>query len=537
MRLTVEKCMDLPAFRHAKIVAGFGGIHQSVESITVLEYARDVSLISSDLFLNHEMCITAFASIKDDIDAQCAVLRRMKEIGVCAIVLYYIGIFVPQLDERLIRTANEVELPLICMPNDRLDFRYGEAINDVIYAIRRNQEKDRNFISEMFERISALPEGMRSLRRVLQMISDRFYSSFFLISQSGALISNGQWPQSANWNYNELISRFLSGEHPLSSLRHFPLLLDGKEVHITHAFVLPERNPPMHLFAVDEQERIDFEQVSRAAELIALFMNISNYALEETSPEMLIRSVLENDLLRTRELAAKHRIRLDRIQNMWVLHKKCSGADLDPRRDLGNILLAVRRFLRKKDKRAFADIYGNSIVLLFQSPSFHEPDANLGLELLEHLESCGYCLELVRCLHTLSVQNASDAYRLIEKYRNTVCLLYPTRRSFDSYDIRFAERMKGILSQGQATLSRQLYALEPIRQGGNFEVLCETLAVYLLDAEGNAQQTADLLGVHKNTVRYRMKQIRECFSCDITQMPLATELYEAVALQRLLKKE
>ena len=124
MSLTVEKCMSLPAFRHAKIVAGYGGITQSVESITVLEYAGDISLISSDLFLNHEMCITCFASIKDDVDAQCAVIRKMKEIGVCAIVLYYIGIFLPTLDERLISTANEVDLPLICMPSNRINSRY-----------------------------------------------------------------------------------------------------------------------------------------------------------------------------------------------------------------------------------------------------------------------------------------------------------------------------------------------------------------------------------------------------------------------------
>ena len=58
MSLTVEKCMSLPAFRHAKIVAGYGGITQSVESITVLEYAGDISLISSDLFLILLLLIT-----------------------------------------------------------------------------------------------------------------------------------------------------------------------------------------------------------------------------------------------------------------------------------------------------------------------------------------------------------------------------------------------------------------------------------------------------------------------------------------------
>ena len=48
------------------------------------------------------------------------------------------------------------------------------------------------------------------------------------------------------------------------------------------------------------------------------------------------------------------------------------------------------------------------------------------------------------------------------------------------------------------------------------------------------RNTAAILGVHKNTVRYRMNQIRACYACDIAQNPLGAELYEAVALQRLL---
>ena len=160
MSLTVKTCMGLPAFRYAKIVAGKGGINQTVNSITVLEYS-DVDVISSDLFLNHEMCITAFSSIKDDVDKQCAIVRRMKEIGICAVVLYYIGIFVPYLDDKLISTADEVNLPLICMPYNRFDFRYGEAINDVMYAIYRDKQENINFIPEILESISGLPERLR----------------------------------------------------------------------------------------------------------------------------------------------------------------------------------------------------------------------------------------------------------------------------------------------------------------------------------------------------------------------------------------
>ena len=105
---------------------------------------------------------------------------------------------------------------------------------------------------------------------------------------------------------------------------------------------------------------------------------------------------------------------------------------------------------------------------------------------------------------------------------------------FDLYDLHFAERLKGMTDQEGPALSQKMFALQPIRQCGNHSTLLETLAVYLLDADKNLQRASEILNVHKNTVRYRITQIRDSYTCDITQMPLASELYEEVALQRLL---
>ena len=533
MSLTVESCMNRPAFRCAKIVAGRGGIGQSVNSITVLEYA-DVSVISSDLFLNHEMCITAFASIKNDVAAQCSVIRRMKEIGICAVVLYYVGIFVPYLDERLIKTADEVNLPLICMPFNRFDFRYGEAINDVMYALLRSKEEDLNFIPEILESVSELPERMRTIRSVLQIISDRFHCSFFLLSQKGDLVSEGQWPQSADWDYQKIAELFLREQDTAVSMRQEPMELDQKEVYVTYSIVVPDHNPQLHLFAVDEQKSVTYDQICRAAELVALFMNISNYTLEETTPEMIIRSIISNEPLRMREIAAKHGIDLGKIQNMWVICGNRSSSDYEQKRALRQAVSEVRHFFRRKGKWALADLYHNSIIILFNAAAFAELDVELETELMDGLAAGGYRLNLIKCSNIASAQSLRDDYQLIESYFDAAQLIYPERSVFDLYDLHFAERLKGMTDQEGPALSQKMFALQPIRQCGNHSTLLETLAVYLLDADKNLQRASEILNVHKNTVRYRIKQIRDSYTCDITQMPLASELYEEVALQRLL---
>ena len=83
--------------------------------------------------------------------------------------------------------------------------------------------------------------------------------------------------------------------------------------------------------------------------------------------------------------------------------------------------------------------------------------------------------------------------------------------------------------------SAPLYAKAMAAGGWGSSIVWDgKLAAYLLDAGENLQRTAEVLGVHKNTVRYRLNQIRASYACEISQMPLVAELYEAVALQRLL---
>lgn len=152
---------------------------------------------------------------------------------------------------------------------------------------------------------------------------------------------------------------------------------------------------------------------------------------------------------------------------------------------------------------------------------------------MQELLDEGLHLALTKCMSITSIQNIQNMYELYEAYFDTVRMIYPTRSTFDLYDLSFAEKIKKLADDGY-TVARHMYSLQPIRQEANYSILLETLAAYLLDAGENLQRTAEVLGVHKNTVRYRLNQIRASYACEISQMPLVAELYEAVALQRLL---
>ena len=117
MSVTVSDILKLPSMRDARVAGGERGLGRIVDSVSVLEYAQP-SLTLTELFDNiefmgNELVITAFATIKDDVEAQCANIRRLAEVGEVGLVLYYVGIFLPRVDSRLIRLADELGAVLL----------------------------------------------------------------------------------------------------------------------------------------------------------------------------------------------------------------------------------------------------------------------------------------------------------------------------------------------------------------------------------------------------------------------------------------
>ena len=92
MSVTVADLLELPSLREARLAAGRGGLNKLVSSISVLEYA-DPSILQDALFKNNEfygseVVITGFMNIPNDVEAQCANIRRLAEAGEVGLILY-----------------------------------------------------------------------------------------------------------------------------------------------------------------------------------------------------------------------------------------------------------------------------------------------------------------------------------------------------------------------------------------------------------------------------------------------------------------
>ena len=186
MSVTVADLLKLPSLRNAEVVAGKQGLNRIVTSVSVLEYAEP-SFLQDELFQNieffgSEIVITAFADIRDNVEAQCANIIRLNEAGEVGLILYYVGILLDKIDPRLIRLADSLGFILICMPKGRLDLRYSEAICDIMGEIYQDQTSNAAFTADILERITHLPVHQRTVDTVFKMLSDRLHLSLFLVS-------------------------------------------------------------------------------------------------------------------------------------------------------------------------------------------------------------------------------------------------------------------------------------------------------------------------------------------------------------------
>ena len=106
MSVTVSDLLKLPSLRQATVIGGHRGLSRIVSSISVLESTDPDVLVENVFpageFYGSEIVITGFLNCLDDIDCQCANIQRLAEGGEVGLILFYVGVYLPYVDQRLI---------------------------------------------------------------------------------------------------------------------------------------------------------------------------------------------------------------------------------------------------------------------------------------------------------------------------------------------------------------------------------------------------------------------------------------------------
>lgn len=144
----------------------------------------------------------------------------------------------------------------------------------------------------------------------------------------------------------------------------------------------------------------------------------------------------------------------------------------------------------------------------------------------------------VRIFHVTSINGVSgavDGFRLIEETSKFVEAIFPFKRVFTKYELVMASNCINIRVQNSSLKKNYMDLLEPFMRGGDHKgrQLLNTLQTFVLDAGMNSIKTSEFLGIHANTVQYRLKKINEVLGAEITGNRVIPGLTIALALTRL----
>ncbi|MEG0779913.1 MAG: PucR family transcriptional regulator ligand-binding domain-containing protein [Oscillospiraceae bacterium] len=526
MSITVADCLQLPALREATVVAGRGGLHQTVATVSVLEYAH-LSALSGELFLGNELILTAFTSVKDSVDEQCDVLRRLHEVGEVGIVLYYVGYFLPGIDPRLMAVADELDFPLMIMPPNTYHQRYSDAITEIMEAIFADRKDEKNFVTATLDRIVQMRERQRTTDSVLRLLSDRLRCSLLLLDRDGRERGFASWPMATGSEWADCV-RHAAGAH-----------LDAL-VWKEHKFALhckifdAEVQKGLQLYAVGEGHDLSDYTFSQAVEILQMYCNIWRDDFQKEEADDLVRAILNDQLAAMHRISEAQHITLSQIRVMWILKSRASRA-VGKNENLLRDAMDLKVFLQAAGKTALADTFDNCVVAFMDDASYVELDAELAHTFMSAYQEKNPAAALIWCGGMDSTQDVRHAYMLMENCFPAVCAIFPNWSIFTQRELAFAQECTRILEQGEAHMQLYLEVLKPLMGQKDEADLLNTLSVYLIDKNKSVPETAHALYVHESTVKYRLGKIQQKLGYNINQMPGEYSLYLALALRRLMQ--
>ncbi|RAM11712.1 PucR family transcriptional regulator, partial [Listeria ivanovii] len=318
MSVKLEDLMKLPSLKEAKVVSGKSGLSKLVSSISVLEYT-EVALLDDELFDNNEfygseIVVSAFVNICNDVEAQCRTIERLHKVGEVALILYYVGIFIPKLDKIFIDYANELDFTIIVMPENEMSLRYSEVIYEVVEAIVKQEMTDTNFVSESLEQISNVRPAQRNIDTTLKILSDRTHVSLVLTDNSFQVINSITWPRTRQWDFDQIIEASKQlGDNELATW-----IQAERTVYTAKKPIFQDGIQAMHLFMMKEKDTLTTDVAMQISEVVQVFMNLWGKNYVEISTAELMKAILNDESLKMRRLGKILNVDVSSIKWMWL---------------------------------------------------------------------------------------------------------------------------------------------------------------------------------------------------------------------------
>ena len=303
MKVTVADCLELEAFSGAQVAAAKVNLSNEVKSISVLDAAseEELAFYGGD---RTEILLTGFTGIRDDVDAQCRILRHIASHGYAALAIYHLQ----KPDAKLLETAEREMLPLIVMPQEAI---YSQAISEVMDRVLYGDNFRNTLVSNTifhllnFEKHSSFQSAVReaAISNDFQLIilSEDFNPILTVETQHKATIAD---------------AIKLGKERNVESDAKAYTMIDVNGV-LTYWGPVTINNEKYYMFIVDNEDSYTAGEITKLAEIIELAMGMWKYTPERDAKAEFIKALMRGNKSLAYTLKDEARISGDDILSVF----------------------------------------------------------------------------------------------------------------------------------------------------------------------------------------------------------------------------
>ena len=542
--ISMNSILRMEILQDAKLLAGTSGTDQIVTSVNVMVDPNVVNLVSGG-----ELLVSTAYAVRENLPQLLELIPQLKQRGVVALGLKF-NSYINEIPQEILILCDTLSFPLFEIPN-RISF--SQLITPIMTTIVNNQAQRLGDIYELQKALTATMLSGGGLQSIVQTLFDRFgnsiaiYNDFF---SSFVLACSDRRRESITRRMEDLVRVGSSGRETVS-------LMSSREVDnvdglICNKIIIPIYSDKKKYGSIyiweDNREitNVDLAVLEASTSLIALDMikKISMYEMENNHKASFLDDLLVHDEERQRkslanaeyfdfDVDAEHRVAVIR-----VLSGNSTIGNSSLYKTNNSIVNILRRVSRDSSIKVLFVNKCDSIVLVFELP-VHE-DGNYLQHLHSFVDSAMNALEAEGILSMVSIgmgRSYADATNLWKSFneagRAAACWNIDDVRIHSYEDLGVYRFLSYEVLRPELVLfyNETLKVLVDYDHDRDSE-LVHTLSLYFR-CGGNLKRLAEEMGVHYNTVAYRIQRIKELahVSFDnadqMLNLQIALKIYEA----------
>ena len=473
-----------------------------------------------------ELVISSFYSIKDNVEKQCETIQYLHDLGELGLLLYYVGIILPEIPKEVMQLADELDFLIICMPKNDYSLRYNEVIYEVMETIIRNQAVNDYFVKETLEKVSLLPEHLRSVEITLKMLSDRLKANILLTNTNFDIVNQVMWPRNSSLNVTKVLQDYSQSLVNQGGKRELELLRQDISCVIEYTSVYQKNGELLYLFLIKENTTLPAKTIDKISEVVQMAINLWGDKHDDVSEYALVKAIINDESDKMRRLANVLHIDVSAVQMMWLVTMN----DLTKEKSIRDEL---DEQLSKYYKTRVIQCIDHCMIVLLGNCLYKYNEFEIVNEFIQTTNYEAQIAEIVYSPKMKDTKAVRQMYQLVNQVGKKVHTIFPLRKLYTAAEIRSMKRAIDLSKQGEKMIEEYFSVIEPILHD---EESLKTLMTFLLDANGNFDDCGKILFIHKNTVKYRIKKISEMIGNDVTIYSEFYDVYMACMLYRLINE-